>query len=266
MPALKKAAYQVDESIVDIANAQEVERMMLTIQPDYVINLAGISFVPDGGSSEIYAVNTFGPQNILDACLKLKQAPKKIILVSTSHVYGEQGSEIIDENCLANPINHYGCSKWAMEQIAKTYNNKLNIVITRPFNYTGKGQAEKFLIPKIVQHFKQKVSSIQLGNIDIWRDFSDVRWIADAYVALLSEQAESSQIINLCSQQLTSIREIIEYLQKTTAHTINIDVNPEFVRKTDMQRQCGKNKYLLKAYPQLRQPISLNETLQWMLT
>ena len=71
VPALEKAAYFVETRIVDIRNALDVERLMLSIAPDYVINLAGISFVPDGGSAEIYAVNTFGPQNILDACLAM---------------------------------------------------------------------------------------------------------------------------------------------------------------------------------------------------
>jgi len=264
VPALEKAAYFVETRIVDIRNALDVERLMLSIAPDYVINLAGISFVPDGGSAEIYAVNTFGPQNILDACLKLPQQPKKIILVSTSHVYGEQTCEIIDESCPVNPVSHYGCSKWAMEQIAKTYNNKLNIVITRPFNYTGKGQAEKFLIPKIVQHFKNKSQVIKLGNIDVWRDFSDVGWIAQVYTALLSDQKAALKIVNLCSGELTSIREIIEILQQIAGHKLKVETDMRFVRSADMVKQCGDNQRLLKYIPELS-PIPFHNTLKSML-
>ncbi len=134
--------------------------------------------MPDGQDESIYAINTFGPQYILDACLKLKKSPKRIILASSSTIYGPQGNERLNEHSLVNPTNHYACSKWAMEQIAATYADRLNITITRPFNYTGVGQDIKFLVPKIISHFKQKAATIKLGNIDVWRDFSDVRWIA----------------------------------------------------------------------------------------
>ncbi len=126
------------------------------IQPDYIINLAAISFVPDGDDESIYAVNTFGPQNILSACLKLSKPPKNIILASSANIYGLQDKEQVNEDCKPNPVNHYGCSKWSMEQIAQTYSSDLNITITRPFNYTGAGQQSKFIVPKIVEHFKQK--------------------------------------------------------------------------------------------------------------
>ncbi len=265
MPQLIQAGYQTDSTSVDLTNAQQVEQAILHIQPDYIINLAAISFVPDGANAEIYALNTFGAQNILDACLKLPQAPKRIILVSSSQVYGQQNNEVLDENCIVNPINHYGCSKWAMEQIAKTYRDKLAITITRPFNYTGKEQAEKFLIPKIIQHFQQKSSTIKLGNIDIWRDFSDVRWIVQVYTALLSDPASELSIVNLCSGKLTSIREIIQQLQKETGHTIRIETDQRFVRATDIVSQRGSSQHLMRIMPGLH-PIPLSQTLTWMMS
>jgi len=263
-PALQAAGYKVITERVDITSSTAVEEIMLKIQPDYIINLAGISFIPDGACANIYAINTFGPQNILDACLKLKKAPKKIILASSALVYGEQKQEVIDENCTVNPINHYGCSKWAMEQIAKNYQNKLNIIITRPFNYTGIGQDNKFLIPKIVEHFKQKKSVISLGNIDIWRDFSDVLWVAEAYVQLLKSPNRKAPI-NICSGSLTSIREIITILEKLTNHTLKIETNPKFVRQSDIKSQKGNNQQLYSLIPILEKPIKLEKTLQWML-
>jgi GDP-6-deoxy-D-talose 4-dehydrogenase len=265
VPELESAGYQVDSTCIDLTNAQQVEQAMLHIQPEYIINLAAISFVPDGASTEIYAINTFGPQNILDACLKLPQKPKKIILASTSHIYGEQASEIIDEGCLANPINHYGCSKWAMEQIAKTYRDKLNILITRPFNYTGRGQNEKFLIPKIVGHFQQKKDVISLGNIDIWRDFSDVRWVSQVYSQLLLAQHQNLSVINICSGGLINIRDIIHNLQQLTGREMKIDINPDFIRKVEIIRQRGDNQLLAKTVKHMPQVFSLQETLSWML-
>jgi len=265
LPRLEKDNYIVDTCKVDITDAQQVELAMLRIQPDYIISLAAISFVPDGEDESIYAVNTFGPQNILSACLKLSKAPKNIILASSANIYGIQEQEQVDEECKPNPVNHYGCSKWSMEQIAQTYSDRLNITITRPFNYTGNGQASKFLVPKIVDHFKQKAPTLKLGNIDVWRDFSDVRWITEAYTKLLSAPAQGMTRINLCSGNLISIREIIDTLQQITGHKINIETDTGLVRQADIKRQCGNNKKLFELLPNLSSEIELKETLKWMV-
>lgn len=264
-PVLERGGYRVDVTAVDITKADEVQRLITDIQPQYIINLAAISFVPDGADTAIYGVNTFGPENILKASLRLSEAPKRIILASSANIYGSQKSEVIAENCQSNPVNHYGCSKWSMEQVARTYADRLNITITRPFNYTGRGQQEKFLVPKIVSHFKKKAKIIELGNIDIWRDFSDVRWIAQAYSALLSTGHQGVSIVNLCSGQLTSIREIVEILTRLSGHRLHVETNPAFVRHADIQRQSGDNQRLFQLLPRLSQPIVFNDTLAWML-
>ncbi len=69
--------------------------------------------------------------------------------------------------------------------MARTYADRLPIVLTRPFNYTGVGQSESFVVPKLVSHFANRSASVELGNIDVVRDFSDVRAVAEAYVRLL---------------------------------------------------------------------------------
>ena len=265
IPALQQANYNVDTSAVDITDLSQLESTLLKIQPDYIINLAGISFVPDGANASIYAVNTFGPQNILTACLKLPRAPKHIVLASSSNVYGIQAAEKLNEACPVNPISHYGCSKWAMEQIAKTYSDKLNITVTRPFNYTGRGQDIKFLVPKIVDHFKRRAGSIKLGNIDIWRDFSDVRWVAQAYTELLSVPNKVLSFVNLCSGRLTSIRDVIALLEDITGHTLKIEIDPQFARPADIKRQCGNNEYLFERVPGLMPAEPLSAMLKWML-
>jgi len=263
--ALQQANYNVDTSSVDITDPRQLESTLLETLPDYIINLAAISFVPDGEDESIYAVNTFGPQNILEACLKLSKRPKNIILASSANVYGVQQGEQMDERCVPNPINHYGCSKWSMEQIAKTYSDRLNITITRPFNYTGKGQDNKFLVPKIVNHFKQKAGTIKLGNVGVWRDFSDVRWIAQAYVALLQSSKIIAHPVNLCSSKLTSIKDIIDYLTQLTGHHIEIEVNKDFMRQSDIKRQSGDNSALYQQLPELLPVRDFKETLKWML-
>jgi nucleoside-diphosphate-sugar epimerase len=265
LPRLEKGDYHVDTEEVDITDVNQVEDRILQIKPDYIINLAAISFVPDGEDESIYAVNTFGPQNILSACLKLSKPPKNIILASSANIYGLQDKEQVNEDCKPNPLNHYGCSKWSMEQIAQTYSSDLNITITRPFNYTGAGQQSKFIVPKIVEHFKQKSPTLKLGNIDIWRDFSDVRWIAEVYTCLLATPANGIRSVNLCSGRLIAIKEIITILQDVTGHEINIETDQGLMRQADIKRQCGDNKKLFELLPALSPPIAFEKTIQWMV-
>lgn len=85
-------------------------------------------------------------------------------------------------------MNDYSVSKLAMEYLANIF-PKLPIIIARPFNYTGLGQSKKFLIPKIVDHVLHHASSIRLGNIEIERDWSDVRFIVQAHARLLDTPA-----------------------------------------------------------------------------
>ncbi len=265
VPALQQAGYFVDTTKVDITCADQVAEAVQSICPDYVINLAAISFVPEGQNASVYGVNTFGPQYILDACLKQKRRPRKIILASSASVYGIQVDDQVSEACPPNPVDHYGCSKLAMEKIAQTYREQLNILITRPFNYTGLGQNDKFLIPKIVQHFKNEASTLQLGNLNVARDFSNVRWIVQAYVQLLALENQDQNIVNLCSGEITSIDEVLEILQGLTSISLDVQSSAAHVRAADIVRQCGSNERLYQMLPSLQSPIAIRETLKEMV-
>ena len=114
--------------------------------------------------------------------------------------------------------------------MARLWFNKLPIFIVRPFNYTGVGQTELFLIPKIVSHFKSKKDIIELGNTSVWREFNDVRAVANKYLLLL-ELAPVGQTINVCTGNMYSLSEVVETATKITGCNIDIKINPSFVRK-----------------------------------
>ena len=134
----------------DIRNKEEVDIVISKVKPDYIFHLAAISFVGETDKSMIYDVNVLGTQNILDSVLLFEIEPKKIIIASSATVYGNQDENTLDETMCPKPVNHYGYSKLAMEHLATTYFNKLDIIITRPFNYTGIGHSKNFVIPKII--------------------------------------------------------------------------------------------------------------------
>ena len=124
--------------------------------------------------------------------LALQRSNRRIVIVASSaQVYAvPNATELpITEDCPLAPKTHYAVSKHATEEIAAIYSRQFPIVITRPFNYTGPGQATSFLVPKIVQHYAERRSEIHLGNLDLFRDFSDVGRVVEAYSRLVSHQS-----------------------------------------------------------------------------
>ena len=147
--------------------------------------------------------------------------------------------------------------------MAKIWIPKIPVVIARPFNYTGVGQSDSFLIPKIVSHFVRKQNTIELGNMDVWREFNDVRDVVHAYRTLL-EAKPVGQIINVCSSQLVSLGGALQMASELTGQTIEARVNPAFVRANEVLKLGGDNRLLKKYVPDWA-PRPLRETLAWML-
>lgn len=258
---LKQAGHEVVALQADIRDLDVLVDEVKTINPTHIVHLAGISFTLDGKDINIYKVHLIGSENLLKACMEIKPRLEKLILVSTSHVYGfGNGSEPLAESFPAAPRTHYAISKYGMECIAENYRDVLPIIISRPFNYTGAGQAGRFLIPKLVDHFKERRPEITLGNIDVARDFSDVRWVAQAYRALL--QSDFEGIVNLCSGRAISIRYILEYLRKKTGHEIELKQTTDLIRRECMV-QVG-NRQKLDELVSIA-PYPFETTLDWML-
>ncbi|MCZ4372674.1 GDP-mannose 4,6-dehydratase [Vibrio diazotrophicus] len=229
----------------DLTDKAAVLKCLDRVNPDFVIHLAALSFVGHADQKAFYDVNVFGALNILEAAKELGLVFKKAIFASSANIYGNPvGMERIDESVAPAPVNHYAMSKLAMEHMAKLWFDDFPLLITRPFNYTGPGQAEQFLIPKIVSHFKKKAAEIELGNIDVYRDFSDVRDIAKAYVRLL-ESSASSEIVNLCSGNVSSLSSIISKMEDIAGYKINVKVNLAFVRDNEIKVLGGDNSKLV---------------------
>ncbi|EKO3980401.1 GDP-mannose 4,6-dehydratase [Vibrio fluvialis] len=229
----------------DLTDKQAVKNCLVEVKPDYVIHLAALSFVGHANQRAFYDVNVFGALNILEMAKEIGISFKKVIFASSANIYGNPiAIDKIDESVAPAPVNHYAMSKLAMEHMAKLWFDDCPLLITRPFNYTGPGQAEQFLIPKIVSHFKKKAAEIELGNIDVYRDFSDVRDIAKAYVRLLESDARS-EIVNLCSGNVSSLSSIISKMEDIAGYKINVKVNPAFVRANEIKVLGGDNSKLV---------------------
>ncbi|WP_228447982.1 GDP-mannose 4,6-dehydratase [Sulfurospirillum diekertiae] len=270
---LKKQGYNVygtvfsngDEAetfTCNITNKENCLHVMRQIQPNFLIHLAGISYVGHDDVEALYKVNTLGTQNVLDALCTSESNVQKVILASSATVYGDQGCEELEESMCPKPANHYGISKLAMEHMARGYFAKLPITIVRPFNYTGIGQPEHFLVPKIVSHFKRREQTIELGNLHVAREFNDVAFTCKVYEKLL-ESTMDSDIVNLCSGKAISLMEIISLMNAIAGYEIEVKVNPSFVRDNEIKRLVGSTQKLEKTIDHIC-PIELEETLRKM--
>jgi nucleoside-diphosphate-sugar epimerase len=230
----------------DINNRKDVIKLIVKIQPNYVFHLAAISFVQHQNVAEIYNVNVIGTQNLLEACIQIKDNQlKKIILASSATVYGNQTEAVLDETTAPNPINHYGISKLAMEQIAKTYFNELPIIITRPFNYTAPGHGEQFVIPKIAKAFINKEATLELGNTNVFREYNSIDYVVKIYFELMKSNI-NSQIVNIASGKTHSLQEIISIFTNKSGHNLKVQINPKFFRKDEIKSLSGSTKKLKK--------------------
>jgi nucleoside-diphosphate-sugar epimerase len=247
----------------DLTDKAAVAAEVRQAAPDAVVHLAAISFVGHADDSDFYRVNVIGTMNLLAALAALPQPPAKVLLASSANIYGNCDASPITEDQPPAPVNHYAASKLAMEHMARTWSERLPIVITRPFNYTGAGQGGQFLIPKLVDHFARKAPRIELGNLHVEREFNDVRMVCSAYMALLNH-GQAGQAYNVCTGQTYTLQNVLDLLKAITGHTLDVQVNPAFVRANEVHRLCG-NPAKLQACVGPTSPIALADTLRAML-
>lgn len=260
------AQVEVDDAryrTVDLTDAAAVRDTIAELQPDVVVHLAAIAFVGHGDADAFYTVNVIGTRNLLAALAANDKPPECVVLASSANVYGNTTEGVLSETSPPDPANDYAVSKLAMEYMARLWMSRLPIVMTRPFNYTGVGQTESFLLPKIVGHFHRQAEVIELGNLDVWRDFSDVRAVAQAYRRLVQVRP-AGEVVNLCSGQTHSLRDVLAMAASISGHEVRVELNPAFVRANEVKSLSGNPAHLCSLIGEWSSP-PLEETLRWML-
>jgi len=262
-PELESAGHEVIEFVGDLRDADTVEATVRAAKPEAVFHLAAMAFVADNDVRSIYDVNLLGSRNLLQALARHAPDVSAVLLASSANVYGNQFGGLIDETCLPAPANDYAVSKLAMEHMARLWQDRLPLFIVRPFNYTGVGQEERFVIPKIVAHFRARKPVIELGSLDVWREYGDVRVVAQVYARLL-ECRPVGATLNVCSGKTHSLREVLDMCRAITGHDIEVRQNPAFMRANEIRELKGDNTRLKTVIGDITYP-PLEETLAWML-
>lgn len=260
--ALEARDIEVVPLDANLLDAAQVDAEIAAKPFDRLIHLAAKAFTDSSDWRAFYEVNTIGSFNLLDAVARHRPG-SRCVLASSAQIYGPQASGILAEDALPAPATPYAVSKYAMELGARRWGGDLSIVFVRPFNYTGVGQGEQYLIPKIVGHFRRRAPVIELGNLNVVRDFGDVRSAAEAYAGLVLGD-DTGGAVNICSGTVYGLRDVIDLATAATGHRIEVRVNPAFVRKDEVAVLGGSNARLRRLVPGW-QPRQLSETLDWML-
>jgi nucleoside-diphosphate-sugar epimerase len=232
------------ELCADLTDVAATARAVGEAKPDRVVHLAAISFVAHDDVEAIYRTNLLGSLALMQALAARADEVRAVILASSANVYGNGAEGAIEESTPPAPVSHYAASKLAMEHMAATFRDHLPVTIVRPFNYTGPGQSEQFVVPKLVAHFRRRAETVQLGNLDVVREFIDVRAVCGVYRRLLACEDAIGKTINICTGRGMTLREVIALLEGETGHRMEIRVNPHFVRANEVQSLVGSPRKL----------------------
>ena len=225
-------------------DSEAVEKLVNKIGPDIIVNLAAISSV--GASWNIpqftIQVNVVGALNIMEAARKSVKKPK-ILFVGSSEEYVISDFPMNEDRQL-NASNPYGISKVTQEQFAKLYKEQygLKIFCVRPFNHTGVGQRDSFVLPSFCKQVAEIEKSgnsgkIKVGNLTVKRDFRHVKDIVRAY-RMIVESENCDLIYNVGSGTAYSLEDMLQYIIKMSSQKIEVEIDQSRFRPTDQPVIC----------------------------
>lgn len=232
------AGHEVTPLSANLTDKLAVAHEVARAAPDVLVHLAAISFVGHADDAAFYAVNVVGTVNLLGAVAALPRRVRCALVASSANVYGNALVSPISESQAPAPVNHYAASKLAMEHLAQTFTDRFPVVMARPFNYTGPGQAGHFLIPKLVYHFARRAPLVELGNLAVEREYNDVDFVCQSYLHLL-EHGVPGLPYNICTGHTYSLLDVMARLKRLTGHAVTPQVNPDLVRTNEVHRLCG---------------------------
>lgn len=241
---------------VDITGSAGLRDAVVTAAPDAICHLAALASVGAswGASEATYQVNTVGTANLLDAALACTPRRPRVLLISSSEVYGRVSPDelpLTEESAIA-PVSPYAASKAAAEIVGQQawLGSGLEVIRARPFNHTGPGQRHDFVVPALAEQIARAVRTgadrLSTGNLEARRDISDVRDVVRAYRLLLIG-GEPGGVYNICRGEAVSIREVAERLLSIAGVDLPIVVDPERVRPVEIPELRGDRHRIERA-------------------
>lgn len=247
MQHLKQVKFTFEE--INLLDKDAVEKILSQFKPDFILHLASYSSVSYSWENPVtsFVNNTNIFLNLVDH-VRLLNFPCRILSVGSSEEYGNVTAEMLPlkEDLHARPVSPYAVARVSQEMLSKVYADSygMDIVLTRSFNHIGPGQRDAFVIPSFAKkliaakHDAALKKRITVGNIDIIRDFVDVRDVVQAYYLLL-HKGEKGEVYNICSGEGKSLKDVLDVMINLIGIDIDIEVDHNLIRPNDNQVIIG---------------------------
>jgi GDP-4-dehydro-6-deoxy-D-mannose reductase len=233
----------IPEHELDLLDANAIDQFIKGIKPDKVIHLAAIT--KSDNFQDFYKINVFATINMLQSIINNGLMNTRILIISSSAVYGNSPAKLLSEDHNLRPINFYGNSKVAMEQAALQYyrNFGLKLNIVRPFNIIGSGQPLYFVVPAFAHQlntikYKHAEPVIKVGNISPSRDFIDIHDVIRAYWLILNNEC-AGEIFNIGSSKAVKIETMLLKLIDLLGIKVEIQQDEKRLRKHEIPEQIA---------------------------
>ena len=236
----------------ELMDPKEIESIVLEERPDIIVNLAAISSVGAswGIPQTTMMVNVVGALNIMEAARKADNKPK-VMFIGSSEEYVVSDDPMNEETEL-DASNPYGISKVTQERFAKLYREQygLKIYCVRPFNHTGVGQRDSFVLSSWCKQVAEIEKSgqpgvIHVGNLSVRRDFSHVKDIVRAY-RMIVESENCKRVYNVGNGTAYRLDEMLDYIVGLSRQKIDVHVDDSRIRPTDQSIICCDNGLIEK--------------------
>jgi GDP-4-dehydro-6-deoxy-D-mannose reductase len=259
---------------LDLRDPDQARGIVDATAPDAVLHLAAISNVPESfrDPGATLAVNLLGTLHLLQA-LRRRGFAGPMVYAGTGDVYGQvpEAELPIAETRPPAPRNPYAVSKLAAETLCWqwTATEGMDIRLARPFNHIGPGQSDAFVVASIARQIVaikagRRDSVVDVGDIDVTRDFTDVRDVVRAYLLLL-EMGVSGETYNICSGEERSVRALLLRMAVLAGADVAIRQDPARLRPVEQRRVRGDPGKIRRATGWTAS-TSLDETLRAILS
>lgn len=236
---------------VELTDAASVAAMLTWARPEAIYHLAAVAFGPDAtaGIGHAIDVTVRGTAFVLDAAAR-EADPPRVLIPSSSEVYGAVGAEPVIESHPVAPVNLYGATKAAQETIGLAFHrsDRLRVCVARAFNHIGPGQRTSFVVPSFAAQLAELSAGrgegvIRVGNLSAERDFTDVRDIVRAYRLIVAGD-HAGEPLNVASGSAVSMRAVLDELIAASGLEVEVVVAPERLRAVDVPVVIGSAERL----------------------
>jgi UDP-glucose 4-epimerase len=205
---------------VDIRDRTALLRVVEETRAVAVVHLAALHFIPevDGAPDLAWSTNVDGTDNLLAALRAVP--PNRLLFASTAAVYPDLPGPASEATPPA-PIDLYGRTKLEGERLVRAFHDRTGVdcTIARIFNVIGPRETNSHVVEEIVRQLRSGAGTLQLGNLQPARDYSDVRDVAAALARLL---AEMPSVVNVGSGNATSVRELVTECERILDRPIGV--------------------------------------------